>query len=185
VFNTTMLWIVAPLLLFWSVGAYNRLVRLRADARAAFAALDAELTRQVELVRVCVPGDESPISNIGGGEQSFWAGLQGAATQFAASLMAARQRPLEPERIAALGAAQDVLLMAWARVEREDAHDLAGSRLPDTINLQRIQLASQAEAATEQFNLTVGRYNRGVRQFPALLLARLFGFRPARGLGLP
>jgi LemA protein len=178
-----MLWIAVPLLLFWSVGAYNRLVRLRADARAAFAALDTELSRQVELVRVSVPDDEQPIPNIGGGEQSFWTGLQGAATQFAASLAVARQRPLDPERISALGVAQGVLQMAWERVEREDAHDLAGSRLPETIQLQRLQLASQAQAATEQFNLTVDRYNHGVRQFPAMLLARIFGFRPARPLG--
>lgn len=178
-----MLWIGAPLLLFWSVGAYNRLVRLRANARAAFAALDAELSRQVELVRACVPGDESPIPNIGGGEQSFWAGLHGAATQFAASLAVARQRPLDPQRIDALAVAQGVLRMAWERVEREDAHDLAGSRLPETINLQRQHLAGQSDAATEQFNLAVDRYNQGVRQFPAMVLARIFGFRPARGLG--
>ena len=43
-------WIVAAVALFWAVGAYNRLVRLRSDANAAFAALEAELTKQVKLV---------------------------------------------------------------------------------------------------------------------------------------
>lgn len=180
-----MLWIAAPVLLFWSVGAYNRLIRLRGDARVAFHLLAAELDRQIGLVRECLPADDDHGSNIGGGELSVWGGLQGAAGQLAASLAAARQRPLDPPRIEALGAAQGVLQMAWERVEREDAHDLAGSRLPANVSAQRAHLVSQAAAAIDQFNLAVARYNRGVRQFPALLLAWLFGLRPARGLGLP
>jgi LemA protein len=185
VFTSSMLWIAAPLLLFWSVGAYNRLIRLRGDARAAFNVLAAELDKQVAMARECLPEGEEPGPNIGGGEHSVWGGLQGAAGQLAASLAAARQQPLDPPRIEALGAAQGVLQMAWERVEREDAHDLAGSRLAEDVSLQRAHLASQAEAAADQFNLAVARYNRGVRQFPALLLARLFGLRPAQGLGLP
>jgi len=43
-------WTVAAVLLFWSVGAYNRLVRLRAETNAAFAALDAQWLRQLALV---------------------------------------------------------------------------------------------------------------------------------------
>lgn len=182
--TSTMLWIAAPLALFWAVGAYNRLIRLRGDARAAFNAMAAELEKQVTLVRSCIPGQESEGLDIADDEHSLWGGLQGAASQFAASLAAARQRPLDPARIDALDAAQNVLSIAWERVEREDAHDLAGSRLPDAFTTQRGQLATQAAVAIEQFNLAVARYNRGVRQFPALLLARLFGLRPARGLGL-
>jgi len=49
--STVVLWALAAVLLFWAVGAYNRLMRLRAEAKAAFALLDAELVRQVELVR--------------------------------------------------------------------------------------------------------------------------------------
>ena len=35
-----MVWSLAALLLFWAIGAYNRLVRLRAQAIAAFATLE-------------------------------------------------------------------------------------------------------------------------------------------------
>jgi LemA protein len=34
--SSVVFWIVAAVLLFWTVGAYNRLMRLRADANAAF-----------------------------------------------------------------------------------------------------------------------------------------------------
>lgn len=180
--SSLVFWIVAALTLFWSVGAYNRLVRLRSDANSAFAALEVELTRQVQLVHACIPPDEAqPVTQFEGGS-AFWAGLQGAAAQLAASLASARARPLDPERIAALGAAQEVLAMAWERAERDDAHDLAGARLPEDVSGERAQLVRMTQAATEHFNQAVARYNQGIGQFPAILLAWLFGFQPGRGL---
>ncbi|MDB5881648.1 MAG: hypothetical protein JWP43_1526 [Ramlibacter sp.] len=180
--SSLVFWSLGAVLLFWIVGAYNRLMRLRADANAAFAALDAELARQVDLVRKQLPGPEQTQPASLDGEGSFWAGLHGAAAQFAASLAAARSRPLEPAGIAALSAAQEILAMAWERAERDDAHDLAGPRLPDTVTSRRVQLALQTHVATEHFNQAVVCYNQAIGQFPALLLARLFGFKPGRGL---
>jgi LemA protein len=182
--SSLVFWSLGAVLLFWIVGAYNRLMRLRADANSAFAALEAELSRQVDLVRNQLPGPEATQPASLDGEGSFWAGLHGAAAQFAASLAVARTRPLEPAGIAALSAAQEVLAMAWARAERDDAHDLAGPRLPDTVTSRRVQLALQTHLATEQFNQAVLRYNQAIAQFPALLLAWLFGFKPGRGVTL-
>ena len=48
-------WAIAAVLLFWTVGAYNRLMRLRAEANLAFASVDTELARQVELVHSQLP----------------------------------------------------------------------------------------------------------------------------------
>jgi len=170
--------IAGAVLLFWGVGAYNRLVRLRGEANAAFAELDGHLQRQVELVDAVV--GEEPESIFEGAQSSFWGGLQGAAAQLRASLAAARHRPLDPERIAALGSAQKVLVVAWERAERDDAHDLAGARLPETLTGQRAQLTANCIAAAERFSRAVDHYNEAIAQFPAALLAWLFGFRPAR-----
>jgi LemA protein len=175
-------WVIAAVLLFWAVGAYNRLVRLRSEANQAFAALEAELTRQVRLVHECVPPDEDQAQSQFTGGSAFWGGLQGAAAQLAACLTAAKARPLDPERMAALGSAQEVLAMAWDRAEREDAHDLAGPRLPENFSSERAQLQSVTQSATEHFNAAIARYNEGIAQFPAVLLAWLFGFHPGRGL---
>lgn len=181
--DTTFLpWILAAVAVFWSVGAYNRLVRLRSDANAAFAALESELAKQVQLVHACVPPEEEQQASTFGGVSQFWGGLQGAAGQLAASLAQARSRPLDPERIAALGAAQEVLAMAWERAERDDAHDLAGPRLPDNLSSERSHMVHVAQQATENFNHAVQRYNEAITQFPAILLAWLFGFQAGRGL---
>jgi LemA protein len=180
--SSLLAWVVAGVLVFWSVGAYNRLVRLRSDANTAFGALETELARQVKLVHDCIPQDEAQAPSQFEGGSMFWAGLQGAAAQLAATLASAKSKPLDPDRIAALGAAQEVLASAWERAERDDAHDLAGSRLPDNLNVERAQMVRMAQAATEQFNQAVTRYNEAIAQFPAALLAWLFGFQPARGL---
>jgi LemA protein len=175
-------WIVAALTVFWAVGAYNRLVRLRSEAKTAFGALESELQKQVQLVQACVPPEEEQQASQFSGGSAFWGGLQGAAAQLAASLAAAKSKPLDADRIAALGAAQEVLGIAWDRAERDDAHDLAGPRLPENTSGERAQLVRMAQAATEHFNEAVARYNQAIGQFPAILLAWLFGFQPARGL---
>ena len=181
--NSLAQWAIAAVLLFWAVGAYNRLVRLRAEAHGAFTQVEAELARQVELVRQQLPPPEpTQPAPLGDEPTSFWAGLHAAASQLAATLAAARGKPLDPDNIAALSAAHDVLTTAWERAERDDAHDLAGPRLPETVLLGRRQMLLQAHSAAQTFNLAVTRYNEAIAQFPALLLAWLFGFKAARPL---
>lgn len=181
--SSVVSWTIAAVLVFWAVGAYNRLMRLRAEANSAFANVDGELARQVELVRQQLPAPEpTQPAPLGDEPTSFWAGLHAAASQLAATLAAARSKPLNPHNIAALSAACNVLSAAWDRAERDDAHDLAGPRLPETVLLGRRQALLQAHAAAESFNGAVTRYNEAIGQFPALLLAWLFGFKPARAL---
>jgi cell division protein FtsL len=68
----------------------------------------------------------------------LWAALRGAAVQLSVALAAMRPRPLQAEAAAALAAAQDVLGTAWQRLQ-QDANDLAGSSLPDTVATQWLQ----------------------------------------------
>ena len=184
--NSLVLWGGAALLLFWSVGAYNRLVRLRSDANTAFTALALELTHQAELVHAILPASMIHTSMTQPGDlldevTELWSGLRAAATQLTISLAAMRPRPLDPEAAAALSEARDALTGAWTRVSQE-ANDLAGSSIPAGLEQQWSQLSAQSRAAAERFNQAVGRYNDAIRQFPAVLLAGMFGFKPARGI---
>ena len=184
--NSLMLWGIAALLLFWSVGAYNRLVRLRADANSAYTALALELTRQAELVHASLPASMIHTGLTQPGDlldevTELWSGLRAAATQLTISLAAMRPRPLDPDAAATLSEARDVLTNAWIRVSQE-ANDLAGSSIPEKLERQWRELSSQSRAAAERFNNAVIRYNGAIRQFPALLLAGLFAFKPARGI---
>ena len=185
------LWLIAggAVAVFWAVGAYNRLVRLRAAVRKAFEGLDAQLERQAELVRACLPqsmvaGPRTQPGELMDEVTAAWAGLRAAGQQFAGSLAAVREHPLAPAAMEALMAAQDALDAAWLRVQ-EQAVDLAGDAVPDHLQRQREHVADLTVHARGEFNAAVHQYNAAIAEFPAGLIARLWRFRPARGLDRP
>jgi len=176
-------WTGLAVLLFWGVGAYNRLVRLRADIKVEFAAFDAQCQQQLALVRAHLPEvlRDTSLTQPGAlmdDTMQCWAALAAAGQQVETSFAAMRPRSMQPEAASALAAAQGVLATAWQRLQR-DAHDLAGAALPDTVAQQWTELATATQKAQGRFNDAIARYNAAIAQFPALLLAWLFGFRRA------
>ena len=176
-------WTALAALVFWWVGAYNRLVRLRAHALAAFATLDSHFAHYIVLVDDHLKSAsglalaEAVAAPRGAGPATAWAALRGASTQFAASLQIARRQALDAGAMAALQTAHATLHMSWSRVEHEAREN---RQLHPPAGLQHwganVQLSSHAIA---EFNRAVLSYNAAVTQFPALLLARVFGFRAA------
>ena len=184
--SSFVLWPALGVLVFWSVGAYNRLVGLRAGARQAFAALDARLQEQLALLQSCLPASMKGSLLTQPGElldevALLWIGLRSAAAQLAASLAAARARPLDTRAMAALTAAHGVLEATWQRMQPA-ALDRAGLPLPENVQPRWEQGALHTRAAGDTFNLAVTHYNAAIAQFPTLLLARVFGFKAARTL---
>ncbi len=174
--SSLLAWSVVALLVFWAVGAYNRLMRLRSEVNASFLEVQGQLQQQAELVLTLGP-DSGPED-----EPLFLAQIRSASAQLTACLEAGRPKPLDHERVAALASAAQVLARAWERAEREDVHDLAGPQLPAVLTDNRARLEREAEAAVAQFNAAVVRYNTAIAQFPAVLLAWVFGFRSGRPL---
>ncbi|HSV50732.1 MAG TPA: LemA family protein [Burkholderiaceae bacterium] len=175
--DSLIMLLMVALLVFWTVGAYNRLVRLRSQALQAFGALAVQLRRHIALAQSSAAAATKATQAPG----TAPAGLEAAATQCLASLNAAKAKPLDPESIAALAAARGILVMAWQRLASAP-HDLGGAPLPESLRAEWDHLVLQVMGAVEEFNQSVQRYNAAVGQFPALLLAWLFGFRAARPL---
>ncbi|MDD0813605.1 LemA family protein [Curvibacter sp. HBC28] len=171
-------WITAALLLFWAVGAYNRLVRLRASAVQAFSLLESQWLRHLAWIDVQagpVPSDAGPQPAAGD-----WTVVQPAMAQFRACLHAAKAAPLNAERLGALSSAWSVLLMAIRQTLSPD--ESGALRVPEWLVPQWDQMMRQDQAAVEVFNVAITQYNEAVRQFPALILARVFAYRLARPL---
>lgn len=185
-------WIGGALALFWFVGAYNRLMRLRSAALQAYAALDAALVRQLDFVQARLAQADAP---------SPWdppagVSLQAAAGQLATLLAATRLRSLAPTGIAALGTAMHVLLSAWQHLHPDAvvSFDADGTLsrpvplngreelLPDAVPLAWPEPSAAAEIARSQFNQAVAQYNAAISQFPALLVAWIMQLRPAAPL---
>ena len=186
-------WIVAALLLFWFVGAYNRLMRLRTAALQAYATLDATLVRQLEFIqtRLLTPEDDPALA-----DAAVRTSLQAATTQLTTLLAVTRLKPLDPERMAALGTALQVLLLAWQRLHPDtvisfDADGmlsrpapLDGTEEPAAASapIPWPEPSAAAEIARSHFKLAVRGYNAAIGQFPAMLVAWIMRLRPAAPL---
>lgn len=200
--------------MFWALGAYNRLMRLRSAVVQAFGSFDAHMVRWLALLGEFAAAQEVRVPATPAASVPEMAALRGAATQLSASLAMARARPLQPEAVAALIAARDVLLACWHKgvqalaahqtaEEGEDAQEIEEGEKADQKSedagsaregapppAQRLEQwrarwddhAQQADQAARVFNSAVVHYNAAIAQFPASLLARVFGFKAARSL---
>lgn len=176
-------WVLLALLLFWAVGAYNRLVRLRTKVGRAFAALDEQLLRQLVLIQGCLPDAvrdgpcdedvESPDA-----AHAAWQRLQAAAEQFSVVLAQARAQPTDAPAMSALVLAHEALRTAWAGALAEAVPPDA---VPSAERLQQrwMRLLHQVLPLRTAFNEAAQAYNQAIAQFPAVLLARICGFRAA------
>src|SRR4051794_5887623 len=97
-------WIGGALALFWFVGAYNRLMRLRSAALSAYAVLDAAMARQLDFVLARSAQNEDPPAV----EATPGASLQAAANQLSTLMTTTRLHPLDPASVAAMSTAMHV-----------------------------------------------------------------------------
>ncbi|MBV7542437.1 LemA family protein [Acidovorax sp. sic0104] len=203
--SSPLFWIVIAIALFWALGAYNRLMRLRSAVVQSFGSFDAHMVRLLALLgefhAFCTVQREasaaaSPV------DQEI-AALHGAATQLSASLAVARARPLRSDAMAALAAARDVLHASWpgalhkaqetatpaeaigqAGEGKGEGEATPAEPVPPGLlwTARWSDHVQQNEQAIAVFNDAVVQYNAAIAQFPANLLAWAFGFKTARGL---
>lgn len=182
---------------FWALGAYNRLMRLRSAVAQAFGSLDAHMVRLVALLgEFSAAHAVQPANGVTGSDQEM-AALQGATTQLSACLAVVRARPLAGDAVAALTAARVVLQAAWQGAARkeQDAGNVrspgspqdapAEPPVPSTPSVWHLRWDEhvlQNDQAARIFNDAVAQYNAAIAQFPANVLAWVFGFKAARGV---
>lgn len=167
----------AALLLFWALGAHNRLVALRNDIIAAWAQVDEPLQRRGAALRALVAGLREHLHDEGGALEAALT----AQSRLQAAAQALRARPALAPRAGELSAAESSLSAALARLlallEQRAGLAAADDLAPHLAALR--DAAQRLGFARQLFNDTVGRYNAAVHQFPTRLLAGLFGFGAA------
>jgi LemA protein len=175
--------LLAAVLVFWALGAYNRLVRLRAQVVRSLQALAQLWQTQAQAVGVRLEQFAQ-----GRETESQWATLDEDALRWRPLTLAARQflaclaiLQAKPQQIAALDdvssvrAARDIFEANWQRL-RNEQEDLAGTPIPPDLQLLWAQHEPLALERLRDYNQAVRAYHQGIGQFPALLLAWLFGF---------
>lgn len=174
---------LAAVLVFWGVGAYNRLMRLRNAILSGFLPVDQHLTlrhtllqRQTEALLLLWPEQAETLS-----------ALQAACAQAQAASAHARAHPGAAGAISSLRLAESILLETRGRLPPVDGPDAKLADLSDKTAMNELgaQLAvveAALQFARGGFNDAVMEYNLAVQQFPTRLLAGWFGFRLAGAL---
>lgn len=164
------LWAAAAVLLFWTVGAYNRLVRLRQALTRRFAVVDQQCdARQALLQRLADTLAATPE-----GEDAAQT-LRAACAQSDAARAHVRARPAQAGTVTSLRLAEDILAVTRSRT----ADAVPAEAAADTLRAELAALDNTLSFARRQFNDAVDAYNRAVAQFPTWLIAGPFGFRSA------
>ena len=162
---------VAAVLLFWVVGAYNRVVRLRTALVAAFVPVEARHRERQELLEQQMALVGEAIAAAGPRVEA----LRAATRQAESAREHARRRPGATGAITSLRLADEILADARARLP---VQSLSTSELP-SVNARLADVDLALAAARREFTEAVASHNRAVAQFPTVLVAMLFGFRAA------
>jgi LemA protein len=172
---TEMLWAaVVAALVFWGVGAYNRLVRLRAAIVRCFGPAHERFNERNALLQRLVTELAPALPNAGPRLES----LSAACQQVHAACATAKARPGAVGAITSLRLADHILGEARAHLP---VQSVAGVDIA-ALNAQLGNSDAALAFARQQFNDAVGEYNRAIKQFPTLLLVGMFGFRSAATL---
>lgn len=175
-----LLMAAAAVLVFWTLGAHNRLVALRNGIIAAWAQVDEPLQRRTAAVGALLSGLHAHLPD----EREALDAVLSAQTQLRTAADALRGRPAQAARAAALASAEGAMAASLARLLAllEQRPDLAAAE-DVAPHVAALRDATQRLAFARQlFNDAVGTYNHAVRQFPTRVISALFGFAAAGAL---
>lgn len=164
-------WIVGAVLLFWIVGAYNRVVRLRNELVRRFGPVDLQLKARHALLLLQIDVLAPVLVNALPRLES----LRAACLQSDVARDHARARPGAPSAVKSLRLADEIVAEARARLP---VQNLPGVDLAE-LNGKLTEVDTALAFARREFNDAVNAYNHAVREWPTVLLAGSIGFRPA------
>ncbi len=162
---------------FWMVGAYNRIVGLRAAIADAWAQVDALLARREAALAALMQLLWEPWPT----GRPMLDALAAARQQVQTNAQAVRQRPTRAPLVASLAAAENALGATIARLlnQVEGEPDLSTRDEVAAHLLVLFELGPQLLEARQRFNQSSTVYNGAIHQFPTNLLAPVFRFEPA------
>jgi len=182
---------ILAVLFFWAVGAYNRLVVLRASVAKQFAAVYAQLIRVLVWLQGNLPASmrdmlsemeeaalpEALLKN----ERDLK--LLAILEDLSDSLDLARTQPLTPVVMSQVNQNR-LALAAWAKAEVRAGQSGEATWFIDPLPYKFDRLKAQAWPLMDAYNQAALKYNDAVSQFPASVLAKQLNFVPAQTLDI-
>lgn len=167
----------AALLVFWMLGAYNRLVTLRNAIADAWAKVDDALGQRAAAADPLLGALQQPLA----AEHGALASLRAALVELQRCAAAMRHKPVLESHAVAWVAAENQLAAAASRVFALLDLNAELRAQPDVAaDAARWREAQQRLAfARTLFNEAAAAYNDAIALFPTRVLLRLFGFERA------
>jgi hypothetical protein len=160
---------VFAVLVFWGVGMRSRVLRQRQRALDSFV----EMERQVLGYAGLISAPETAPTQL-----APWEVLQQQTQLLEAACKSVRQSMLSVPTVEALRLQLQALDQQWQAVQQAPA-DLAGSPVPESLQLQWEEVQRKAQMASAAYNHLAGQYNEALHQRPARWAVRLMGLRSA------
>lgn len=175
--QTLVLIAILALLVFWSVGAYNRLVRLKNVIANAFGQIDVQLKRRYDLIPHLVEAAKKYLQH----EQATLEAVIAARHQAKVASDAVRNRPTSAAAVSALSVAEQALDGTLGRLfaVAEAYPELKADQTIRELSEELTSTENKVAFARQAYNDVVLDYNNAQGQFPAVVLSRVFGFMPS------
>lgn len=173
--SALIFWAGLALAFFWTVGAYNRLIKLRATALQKAQALAVHLVQYVEWVKLQLPEYNS--ASVFAGQENEpesgrgWRRVTLALEDASRGLVQFQTRPLDEKAQLQMVQSIQTVDQFWAHLLGQEP-DLAGSTVPDHQRAQWQTLLIHRRAATNEYNQAVQAYHRALVHTPEVWLAK-------------
>ncbi len=164
-------------LVFWAVGAYNRLIRLKNTIANAFGQIDVQLKRRYDLIPNLVEAAKKYLSH----ERETLEAVIAARNQAKSASDAVRSRPSNAVAVTSLAVAEQTLSNSLGQLFalNEAYPELKADETIRGLSEELTSTENKVTFARQAFNDAVLDYNNAQGQFPAVLIARLFSFAPS------
>jgi LemA protein len=169
--------VIIAVVVFWAVGAYNRLVSLRNKFRNAFAQIDVQLKRRYDLIPNLVETAKAYMKH----ERETLENVIKARNTAVSANAAASADPGSASAIHGLVAAEGALSGALSRLFAlaEAYPDLKANQNMMQLTEELTGTENKISFARQSFNDAVMSYNTSAQQFPTNVIASAFSFGPA------
>lgn len=168
---------VVVVVLVWAIAVFNRLVELRNRIANAFGQIDVQLKRRYDLIPNLVETARGYLQH----ESATLEAVIKARGQAHGAADAARAAPASSDRIGALVVAEQALGSSLGRlmVLTENYPELKADATMRSLSEELASTENRLGFARQAYNDQVLEFNDHAAQFPALIVARLFGFAPS------
>ena len=161
-----MIWIIPALIvliIFWLIGIYNSLVRLRNTRQNAFADIDVQLKQRHDLVPQLV----ETVKGYATHEKELLTKITQARTAAMGATTIDEKIKTETQLSAAL---------QGLKISVEAYPDLKANQNFLQLQEELSDIENKLAAARRYFNAATTEYNTGIETFPSNLVANSFGF---------